>query len=277
VGKITAAAVTAIAAAATAAGKALWDMANQTAEYGDEIEKNSQKVGLSFESYQKWDYAMKICGTEMSSCTTGLKTLTNTFDDAVNGSSSATEMFNRLGLSIPELQEKITAVKSWLYTEPDRYHELRDTYDTDCFRKAVLNNALDIEDELNKIGVFTVSFSCLPFKYLDGGQTAVSYSNGGGSTLVNPTFFDSKPLIRVNGNGSGTLKIINRTITTLEIEDIDSFLYIDSEQMNCYKGAASMNDKVTSESFPVLCPGQNVFVFSGGITSIAVTPRWVTL
>lgn len=179
--------------------------------------------------------------------------------------------------SIPELQEKITAVKSWLYTEPDLYHELRDTYDTECFRKAALNNALDIEDELNKIGVFTVSFSCLPFKYLDGGQAAVSCSNGGGSTLVNPTFFDSKPLIRVNGNGSGTLKIINRMITTLEIEDIDSFLYIDSEQMNCYKGAASMNDKVTSESFPVLCPGQNVFVFSGGITSIAVTPRWVTL
>lgn len=104
VGKITAAAVTAVAAAATAAGKALWNMANQTAEYGDEIEKNSQKVGLSFESYQKWDYAMKICGTEMSSCTTGLKTLTNTFDDAVNGSSSATEKFNRLGLSMEDLQ-----------------------------------------------------------------------------------------------------------------------------------------------------------------------------
>ena len=104
VGKATAAAVTAIAAAATAAGKALWDMANQTAEYGDEIEKNSQKVGLSFESYQKWDYAMKVCGTEMSSCTTGLKTLTNTFDDAINGSAGATEKFERLGLSMEDLQ-----------------------------------------------------------------------------------------------------------------------------------------------------------------------------
>ena len=47
---------------------------------------------------------MKICGTEMSSCTTGLKTLTNTFDDAVNGSSSATEKFNRLGLSMEDLK-----------------------------------------------------------------------------------------------------------------------------------------------------------------------------
>ena len=104
VGKAVAAAVTAISAAATAAGKALWDRANETAKYGDEIEKNSQKVGLSFESYQKWDYAMKICGTEMSSCTTGLKTLTNTFDDAINGSEGAITKFDRLGLSLEDLK-----------------------------------------------------------------------------------------------------------------------------------------------------------------------------
>ena len=104
VGKACAAAIAAIGTAAVAAGKALWDMANKTAEYGDEIEKNSQKVGLSYESYQKWDYAMKVCGTEMSSCTNGLKTLTNTFDDAINGSASATEKFERLGLSMEDLQ-----------------------------------------------------------------------------------------------------------------------------------------------------------------------------
>ena len=179
--------------------------------------------------------------------------------------------------SIAELQEKVTAVKSWLYTQPDRYHDLRDTYDTECFRRAVLNNALDIEDELNKIGVFTVSFSCLPFKYLDSGQTAVSLTTGGGSMIVNPTFFDARPLIRINGNGNGTLRIVNQKISVFEVSSIDSFLYIDSVQMNCYKGAVSMNDKVTSDSFPVLNPGQNVFIFSGDITSIEVTPRLVTL
>ena len=179
--------------------------------------------------------------------------------------------------SIAELQEKVTAVKSWLYTQPDRYHDLRDTYDTECFRRAVLNNALDIEDELNKIGVFTVSFSCLPFKYLDSGQTAVSLTTGGGSTLVNPTFFDARPLIRINGSGDGTLRIVNQKILVFEMSGVDSFLYIDAVQMNCYKGAESMNDKIKSDSFPVLNPGQNVFVFSGGITSIEVTPGWVTL
>ena len=178
--------------------------------------------------------------------------------------------------TLTELQEKITAVKAWLYTEPDRYHELRDSYDTGSFRRAVINTALDIEDQLNKIGVFTVSFSCLPFKYLDSGQTAVTVASG--NSLTNPTPFASKPLIRVNGSGDGVLQISNSSgVLRLQMEGISSYLYIDSEQMNCYKGAASMNDAVTASGFPALTAGQNAFSFSGGITSIKVTPRWVTL
>lgn len=100
----TAAAVAAAAAAIVSAGKAIWNAANETAQAGDEIDKNSQKVGLSYEAYQKWDYAMKIAGTEMSSCTNGLKTLTNTFDDANMGSESAITKFERLGLSLEDLQ-----------------------------------------------------------------------------------------------------------------------------------------------------------------------------
>ena len=46
---------------------------------------------------------MKISGTEMSSMTTGLKTLTNKLDDAKNGSDSAQEMFSKLGLSMEDL------------------------------------------------------------------------------------------------------------------------------------------------------------------------------
>ena len=104
VGKVAAAAIGAVVTTAAAVGKEMWNLANQVSEAGDEIEKNSQKVGLSYESYQRWDYAMKIAGTEMSACTTGLKTLTNTFDDASNGSAGAVTKFERLGLSMKDLQ-----------------------------------------------------------------------------------------------------------------------------------------------------------------------------
>lgn len=73
------------------------------AEYGDSVDKMSQKVGMSSKAYQEWDYVMQISGTEMSNMTTGLKTMTNKLDDAKNGSKDAQEMFSKLGLSMDDL------------------------------------------------------------------------------------------------------------------------------------------------------------------------------
>ena len=105
-GKVGATAFAAIGTASVATTKALWDGVNATAQYGDEIDKNSQKVGMNTEAYQKWDYAMKISGSSMSDCTVGLKTLTNKLDDFKNGSSGATAIFERLGISLDDVSSK---------------------------------------------------------------------------------------------------------------------------------------------------------------------------
>lgn len=70
----------------------------------DNIDKMSQKLGLSTDAYQEWNYVMQISGTSLDNMAMGLKTLTNKFDDAVNGSDSAIETFNRLGLSMEDIQ-----------------------------------------------------------------------------------------------------------------------------------------------------------------------------
>lgn len=104
VGKVAAAGIAAAATATAAATGALVSGASELAQYGDNIDKMSQKVGLSAEAYQEWDYILKISGTEMSNMTTGLKTLTNKLDDARNGSEGAQEMFAKLGLSMEDLE-----------------------------------------------------------------------------------------------------------------------------------------------------------------------------
>ena len=86
------------------AGAAAYKAADTFSQNLDQIDKNSQKVGLSAKAYQEWDYVMKISGTDMSSLTTGLKTLTNKFDDAKSGTDSAVETFERLGLSMDEIK-----------------------------------------------------------------------------------------------------------------------------------------------------------------------------
>ena len=76
--------------------------AKGVSEYGDNVDKMSQKLGLSSDAYQKWDYVLNLAGTDMGSMTTGLKTLTNKFDDAKNGSEGAQEMFSKLGISMED-------------------------------------------------------------------------------------------------------------------------------------------------------------------------------
>lgn len=93
----------AVGAAIAAVGAAILKGVDDVSKYGDEVDKMSQKLGLSAEAYQKWDYVLKISGTEMSSMTTGLKTLTNKLDDAKNGSASAQQMFAKLGLSMEDV------------------------------------------------------------------------------------------------------------------------------------------------------------------------------
>lgn len=101
--KVGTAAVAAIGAGAVALGKKFVSSAKETASYGDEIDKMSQKLGLSKEAYQEWDYVLGQSGAEITSMSTGLKTLTNKLDDAKNGGEDAQAMFAALGLSLEDL------------------------------------------------------------------------------------------------------------------------------------------------------------------------------
>lgn len=102
---VAGAATAAFAGATVVATKSLYDGAAATAAYGDSIEKNSQKLGMSTEAYQEWDYVLGISGTSMQDCAVGMKTLTNKFDDAKNGNEQAIADFEALGLSLEELAD----------------------------------------------------------------------------------------------------------------------------------------------------------------------------
>ena len=104
VAKVGAAAFGVFTAAAGAGTAALTSGIKGVAEYGDMIDKTSQKVGMTSDAFQQWDYVMNLAGTSMQECSMGMKTLTNKIDDAKNGSASALEMFEGLGISMEDLQ-----------------------------------------------------------------------------------------------------------------------------------------------------------------------------
>lgn len=118
---------------------------------------------------------------------------------------------------------------------------------------------------------FTVDVTADPYKRIVN-ETPTVFSTAG--SITNPTDFASRPLIRVNGTGDGTLTVGNKTIT---LTDIDEYIVIDSMLMDCYKGTLNQNAKVALTEFPVLKPGVNNLAYTGDITGLEVLGRWWTL
>ena len=91
-GKIAAGALVAAGTAAVAVSKAFMDGVNATAQYGDHIDKMSQKLGISATAYQEWDAILQHSGTSIDSMQRGMMTLSKA---AENGS----DAFEKLGIS----------------------------------------------------------------------------------------------------------------------------------------------------------------------------------
>lgn len=104
--KVAVGAIAAVGTATVAATGAIAKMAKDTASTGDHIDKMSQKIGMSAEAYQKWDYIAQISGTSIDGLRMGFKTLTNTIDSAKNGSDKAVAKFEKVGISIDDLKNK---------------------------------------------------------------------------------------------------------------------------------------------------------------------------
>lgn len=102
-GKAAAASFAAVGTAAIATGKKLWEVANNTASYADSIDKASQRVGMSKEAYQEWQYILGQNGVEVASLETAMKS----FGNVIDGSSKAgTKALEKLGISIEGLSQE---------------------------------------------------------------------------------------------------------------------------------------------------------------------------
>ena len=82
----------AIVGALKEVGGAFKDAIVDTAEYGDNIDKMSQKMGMSTDAYQEWDFIMQHCGTNIESLQSGMKTL-------ATAAETGSDAFAQLGIS----------------------------------------------------------------------------------------------------------------------------------------------------------------------------------
>ena len=167
-----------------------------------------------------------------------------------------------------DFDELAQILRNWLLPDTG-YYQLWDTYDKRHFRYAAYNGSADIEQELNDLGSVVLEFNCKPYRYSVDGQNTVIMGSAG--TLYNGESSPSKPYIKVVGSGDITLTINGDSYI---LSDVSSYIELDSEMMNAYKGTTLLNDNMSSASFPVLKPGMNTIAWTGTVTQLEIVPRW---
>lgn len=94
--KVGGAAVAAIGAGAVALGKKFASGVSDLAAYGDQIDKNSQKMGISAQAYQEWDFILQHSGSSIDAMGRGMMTLSKQAE-------SNSDAFEKLGITTEDL------------------------------------------------------------------------------------------------------------------------------------------------------------------------------
>ena len=81
-------------------GAAIVDTISEVGALGDEIDKESQKLGISAETYQELSYAMERNGASIDDVTKGIKNISTALAGTENGVKGASDKFDALGVSL---------------------------------------------------------------------------------------------------------------------------------------------------------------------------------
>lgn len=165
-------------------------------------------------------------------------------------------------------EQNIAEFRSFLNAHTG-YQRLVDSYHPDEFRNALFDSAIKVEvTKLRDAGTFDITFNVDPRRFLLSGETVTTLTATG--TIINPTPFVSRPLLRVYG--TGMIGIGNDTIT---ISTNASYTDIDCDLREAYRDTTNLNANVSLSGldFPGLAPGTNNIVLTG-VTQVEITPRW---
>ncbi len=170
---------------------------------------------------------------------------------------------------LSDFADKFDEFKAFLLSRVG-YARLEDSFNPSFYRMAKVHDAFEPSVILfDAAGKFEIPFDCDPRRFLKSGEKVITFTVNG--TIQNPTYFDAKPLLRVEG--TGTITINSKVITITENQ---TYIYIDLESLNAYHETTNMNNKVSIEDGIVLKPGNNTINISG-VTEVRVTPRWWTI
>ena len=141
VGVAIGAAVAAIGTATVAMGKKLVESAVDVSSYGDEVDKQSQKLGLSAENYQKLSYAMEMSGADIESMKKGMVNINKSLAEFAEGNTAAASTFDALGVSLKNGDGSMKNSEAVLLDTIDALGTMEDTTKRDALAQELFGKS----------------------------------------------------------------------------------------------------------------------------------------
>lgn len=159
-----------------------------------------------------------------------------------------------------------------LLNQDNNWHELIFGGDPDYVYIAKYSDSLNLERTLSSYGKAIITFNLKPYKYLKSGLNAITLP----TSIKNNTTRTAKPIIRIKGTGTITIKIGS---SQLSLKNVDEGVIIDSraQTITSLNGAFNRYNNMTSYPFPTIGVGNQVITTTGTITECTITPRWEVL
>lgn len=110
----------------TAVGGVLFAIAKSTANYGDELAKASQRIGISVEALAGLQHAAKLADVSNQDLATGLGILSRRVVDAAGGSREALQAFQQLNVQFTDQGGNVKTTEQLLLALSDRFAKMPD-------------------------------------------------------------------------------------------------------------------------------------------------------
>lgn len=115
-----------IAVAGTAAGASLFGLVKRTSDVGDAIAKESQRIGISAESLQKFQYAAELGGATADEMSISMRFLSKSIVDSQNPMSEQAKAFKSLGIQVKKANGELKSADEVMLELADKFKNAPD-------------------------------------------------------------------------------------------------------------------------------------------------------
>ena len=154
--------------------------------------------------------------------------------------------------NLADMASMLSALRNELCSQRG-YIQIADTFHDNEYRLGVYKSGLEVDViKYNTAGSFDITFDCKPQRFLMSGEAPITVASG--DTILNPTYFESKPMLEVEGYGTIGFNGFEIELENTELGDIvlsSAPIIFDSNFITFDKNKVNNGDRLYFSGNPV--------------------------